>query len=197
MKRDKLRRKILRQREELSADKRREKSRAISANFQQVVDKLRPQTILLYINFRSEVETMELLRQALERNIRVAAPLTLVKESRLAAYEITDPARQLKPGYCRIPEPDPQQTELINPAEIDLVVLPGSVFDLQGNRLGYGGGYYDRFLAYDAPQALRIALAYEMQIVDEVPAQPHDEPLDYILTESEIIKTGNFNQTSP
>ncbi len=190
MERDDLRREILRQREALSAEERRKKSRAIGVNFWRLADKFRPRTIMLYINFRSEVETLEILGQALERGIRVAVPLTLVRETRLDAYEITDPARQLRPGYCGIPEPDPALALLLSPAEIDLVLLPGSVFDLQGNRLGYGGGYYDRFLANDVPRAtLRVALAYDLQIVAQVPAQAHDEPLDYLLTETRIVKT--------
>jgi 5-formyltetrahydrofolate cyclo-ligase len=193
MERDELRREILRQREMLSAEDRQTKSLAINENFQRLIAEFQPATIFLYINFRSEVETMDMLRQALGQNIRVAVPLTLQKESRLEAYEITDPARQLRPGYCNIPEPDPEQAVLLDPAKIDLVVLPGSVFDLQGNRLGYGGGYYDRFLANEAPKALRVGLAYEMQLVDKVPAQAHDEPLDYLITEARVIKT----QSSP
>ncbi len=189
MEREELRRAILRQREELPVLERQEKSRVISRNFWRTTEFSRVGTIFLYVNFRSEVETMGILRQALERKIRVAVPLTLARESRLEAYEITDPDRQLRPGYCRIPEPDPNLSRLIMPAEIELVLLPGSVFDLAGNRLGYGGGYYDRFLANDAPHALRVGLAYEMQIIDKVPAQAHDEPLDYLISEKKVIKT--------
>lgn len=71
----------------------------------------------------------------------------------------------------------------LEPASIDVVIIPGSVFDRQGGRLGYGGGYYDRFLAQAAPQALRVALAYELQLVDAIKLQPHDQLMDWLVTE--------------
>ncbi|MEG2199082.1 MAG: 5-formyltetrahydrofolate cyclo-ligase, partial [Anaerovorax sp.] len=70
---------------------------------------------------------------------------------------------------------------LINPAEIDLVILPGVAFDLEGNRLGYGKGCYDRFLPKLKPQAKKIALAYEFQIVKAIPIQPFDVKIDGFL----------------
>ena len=115
-------------------------------------------------------------------------PLTLTKEKRLDPYLITDPEQQLVSGYCNIPEPDPKKADLFDAARIDVVILPGSVFDAKGGRLGYGGGYYDRFLTDQAPQALKIGIAYEMQLVDEVPLLPHDQRLDYLVTEKRIIR---------
>ena len=71
--------------------------------------------------------------------------------------------------------------------QVEVIVLPGSVFDEQGGRLGYGGGYYDRFIALQAPQAKRIGLAFEMQIEKQLPLQPHDQKLHLIITEKRII----------
>ncbi|MCD6390164.1 MAG: 5-formyltetrahydrofolate cyclo-ligase, partial [Desulfobulbaceae bacterium] len=151
-------------------------------------------TIFSYAHFRSEVETLPLIRQALARQMRVTVPLTLVAESRLEAYEIQDPAKELKPGYCRIPEPDPGQAKQIDPAEIEVVLLPGSVFDLCGGRLGYGGGYYDRFLDREAPRALRIGLAFELQVVDTVPLLAHDERVHFLVTEERIVMTSKVDR---
>lgn len=114
-------------------------------------------------------------------------PRTLPGEG-LDAYKINDLDLDLAPGFCSIPEPVLERVVLFEPSKIDVVILPGSVFDLNGGRLGYGGGYYDRFLANGAPQALRIGLAYEMQLVDEVPVMAHDQPLDYLVTEKRVIK---------
>lgn len=141
-------------------------------------------TIFTYINFRSEVETMALADKCLELGKRLCVPVTLTAERRLAACRLTDPEAELRPGYCRIPEPDISKTRLVAPQEIDIVVLPGSVFDRFGGRLGYGGGYYDRFLAQEAPHALRVGLAFDLQIVDEVPLMAHDMRLHYLLSES-------------
>jgi 5-formyltetrahydrofolate cyclo-ligase len=100
---------------------------------------------------------------------------------------IKDPEHDLVPGYYNIPEPDPGRCKRVESSEIDAAVIPGSVFDIQGGRLGYGGGYYDRFLVNDAPQAKRIGLAFELQVVDKVPVEPHDQPLDILITEKRIV----------
>ncbi len=189
MDRNKLRKLILQKREDLTLAERKSKSKAIIDNLWQIEQFAEAGTVFSYVNFRSEVETLPLIRQALARQIRVSVPLTLVAESRLEAYEILNPAKELKPGYCEIPEPDPDQVKGIDPGEIDVVLLPGSVFDIRGGRLGYGGGYYDRFLDREAPHALRIALAFELQVVDKVPLLAHDKRIHYLVTEERIVMT--------
>jgi 5-formyltetrahydrofolate cyclo-ligase len=186
--RSSLRRRILAARESLAPALRAEKSRLIRENVLQIDRVRQAKHVMLYVNFRSEVETFALFAALHQRNILTCAPLTVVKDHRLTACLITDPARDLRPGYCRIPEPDAARAPLVDPAAIDVVLLPGSVFDLHGGRLGYGGGYYDRFLAQDAPQALRVGLAFAMQVVDRVPVLDHDERLHYLVTEKEIHK---------
>jgi len=118
----------------------------------------------------------------------VAVPYTDVKRKALLPFRINNPEQDLRPGYCAIPEPDPDRAIPVSPEKINIAVLPGSVFDLYGGRLGYGGGYYDRFLVNDAPQALRIGFAFEQQLVDRVPLEPHDQPLDILITEKQIVK---------
>jgi len=135
------------------------------------------------------VETLPLIAHCLKKGVIVSVPLTLAGDHRLIPYAITDPNRDLAPGYCGIPEPL-KTLPLVNPASIEIVVAPGSVFDAQGGRLGYGGGYYDRFLHTAAPQALRIGLAFDLQVVEAVPLESHDEQLDYLITETRTIRFG-------
>lgn len=150
--------------------------------FQQAVN------LFIYVNYRSELATIALIERCfMLPGRRVTVPLTIPKEG-LEAYLIKDVQHDLAPGYCAIPEPVIDRVVKFDPAKIDVVVLPGSVFDLQGGRLGYGGGYYDRFLANDAPQAIKIGIAYEMQLVEEVPLLPHDQSLDYLVTEKRVVK---------
>ncbi len=145
--------------------------------------------IFSYVNFRTEVETRPLLEKLLKSNKIVTVPVTRVKEKRLDVIKIKDLERDLVPGYCSIPEPSEKQckTNRIEPEKIDVILLPGSVFDTRCGRMGYGGGYYDRFLSA-IPGATRIGLAFALQIVEKAPLQPHDERLDYVITESGIIK---------
>ena len=153
-------------------------------------------TLFIYVNFRSELETLELINRCLSQGKRVAVPLVDASTVSMIPLLIKDPAKDLVPGYYDIPEPDPQQSLRVAALEIDAAVIPGSVFDIHGGRLGYGGGYYDRFLVNDAPQAKRIGLAFEMQVVEDVPVQPHDQALDILITEKRIVNTTHKTEES-
>lgn len=183
-----LRQQTLALRNELDPALRREKSEQIAASLLTLPEIQQASTLFVYVNFRSEVETLPVIKRFLENNKQVTVPVTMVTEKKLLAVRISQPDQDLKPGYCGIPEPAPRlwKTRSTNPASIDVVIVPGSVFDKRGGRLGYGGGYYDRFLSLNAPQAIRIALAYELQLVDRIHLKPHDQPMDRIITEDKI-----------
>jgi len=144
-------------------------------------------TIFAYVSFRSEVSTFTLIKSLMESGKTVTVPITYVKKKRLDAIEIKDMKTDLIPGYCDIPEPTPQlcKTRVVDPKEINTILLPGSVFDKRGGRFGYGGGFYDRFVSA-IPQATRIGLAYDVQVADQLALQAHDELLDYVVTPSTV-----------
>lgn len=176
---------MLAARDRLDPARRVEDSRRIAALLTEHPVVLAAAHVFVYVHFRSEVETLPLIEHFLAAGKTVSVPLTLRKEGRLLAVRITDPASQLRPGCFGILEPDKEQLA-VNPAEIDLALIPGSVFDRCGGRLGYGGGFYDRFLSQDAPQALRAALAYAMQLVEQVPLEAHDQLMDILVTEEQF-----------
>lgn len=151
--------------------------------------------IFTYMHFRSEVRTGELIRALLARGGTVCVPKTLPGQSRLLAVRISDPDKDLAPGYCGIPEPLPHllASAIVPPGEINVVIVPGAVFDPGGGRLGYGGGYYDRFLALEAPEAVRIAAAFELQLVEKVPAEPHDQLMDFVVTEKNMYDCRRYH----
>ena len=137
-----------------------------------------------------------LLQRCLAEGKSVSVPLTVPQQSELLAVAITNPAADLSPGYKGIPEPIPSLADLqrVTPQSIDIAIIPGAVFDRSGYRLGYGGGYYDRFLVKKAPQAYRIGLAFSLQLVNRIPALSHDAPLDMLITEKEVFvwpRSGN------
>ncbi len=185
---DILRAETLGRRDRLSDQQRREYSARISARLLAAEVVQDSASIFIYVSFRSEVETVALIRTLIEMGKRVSVPLTRVAEKRLDIVKIKDPDRDLVPGYCAIPEPAPAvaATHTIEPEELDLIILPGSVFDEHGGRFGYGGGYYDRLLAR-IPNAARYALAFELQVVEKLSLQPHDQILDAIVTEERVI----------
>ena len=183
-----LRNTILGYRDGLTPVEQRKKSEQI-INFLMTLREMQQATTLFtYVNFRSEVQTIPFIKYCLTADKTVSVPVTHVAEKKLRAIQLTDVDKDLQAGYCGIPEPGNvlQQTREIDPSSIDMVLLPGSVFDRQGGRLGYGGGYYDRFLVNDAPGAVRVALAYELQLVEKIELQPHDQLMDWIITEETI-----------
>ncbi len=184
-----LRKQTLAARNALSAEDLRKKSAAIGERLLALPEIRHSSNIFLYVSFRSEVQTTEILAKLLSMGKSVSVPITYVKERRLDAIRITDPEQELVAGYCDIPEPRPEilVSNYVAPETIDAIILPGSVFDLRCGRFGYGGGFYDRFVS-SVPSALRIGLAFDLQIVERAPLQDHDELLDMVVTETRLIR---------
>jgi 5-formyltetrahydrofolate cyclo-ligase len=131
-----------------------------------------------------------MIRHALVSGKRVVLPR--VKGRQLALFEIKDFDKDVSPGAWGIPEPVESHPVLLT--DIDLIITPGAAFDESGNRLGYGAGFYDRILPSFA--GMTIALAFEAQIVPQVPADKHDVPVMKIVTEKRIIETNFKCQTA-
>lgn len=184
-----LRKKILTERNRLTALEIETKSLAIQQRLLALEQIRNRQSIFVYVSFRSEVATLSLIDTLIDMGKTVIVPITRVEEKRLDAIHITNRLTDLEPGYCDIPEPKEEIciSRAIAPEKIETILLPGSVFDLRGGRFGYGGGYYDRFLD-KVPTATRIGLAFDLQIVEKAPLQEHDELLDFVVTENRVIR---------
>ena len=185
-----LRKEILAKRDKLSPLQRRINSEKIAASLLGLEEIRGSSNIFIYVSFRSEVDTLPIINSLLEQGKKISVPLTRVAEKRLEIVAIQDPENELAPGYCNIPEPkeDLAATKSLQPETLDLIILPGSVFDERGGRFGYGGGYYDRLLA-TIPAAERLALAFEVQLVTKLNLQAHDQLLDALVTEDRVIRT--------
>jgi 5-formyltetrahydrofolate cyclo-ligase len=142
-------------------------------------------TILFYIAFRNEVDVKTLIEDAWKQEKRVTVPLVNPRDRSMKCMQIKD-WQELKTGSYGILEPSDVPERVINPEEISLVVVPGVAFDERGYRLGYGGGYYDRFFARQGTLCFRIGVAYPEQMVKTVYPEPHDQPLHQIVTSQKI-----------
>jgi 5-formyltetrahydrofolate cyclo-ligase len=142
------------------------------------------QTVLFFASFKSEVDTFFLIRHAFSQGKKVILPKVLRDERRLIIVEIND-LDDLELSYMGILEPISYIHFPID--KIDLIVMPGAAFDRKRNRLGYGGGYYDKLLSEMVKRPPTIAIAYQEQIIDEVPVEGHDIKVDMIITDREII----------
>ena len=141
---------------------------------------------MLFATFRSEVDTAPLVTWALELGKIVCLP-RILRPRIMAAYRVTDPAADLAPGSWGIPEPR-DGLEEVPPERMDVVVVPGAAFDGGGRRCGYGGGFYDTYLPHTRPGTPWIALAFDAQLVDELPCEPHDLACGVIVTETQTIR---------
>lgn len=186
MKRE-LRKNILKERMSLTPEEVKSKSNIIAKHLFDMPEFKSSNTIMLYIGFRNEVSTEDIIHKALEAGKRVLIPITDLVNTRLIPSELINYPGDLTTGTYGILEPKAQCVRPVNSQEIDLVLVPGVAFDLTGNRLGYGGGFYDRFLPTTKTDAVFVALAFELQIKEEVYPEPHDYPVPYVITEERVI----------
>jgi len=185
---DRLRREFLRARLGLGAERETLGTRAQSALIAHETFRAAG-TVMVYLPFRGEVPTALVIETCLKTGKAVAAPLTLKGERRLVPLILKGRPGELRTGAYGILEPEPALCRAIAPSDIDLVVVPGVAFDEYGSRLGYGGGYYDRFLRDEAAGAVRAALAFEVQIsADPLPRDTHDVRMDFVFTEERILR---------
>jgi 5-formyltetrahydrofolate cyclo-ligase len=128
-----------------------------------------------YLPYNQEVRTTAILAQALRDGKRVAVPKVYGDTMR---FIYLDDLSKVETGYSGIPEPVEDGPVAEN--ENALVLMPGLAFDKNGNRMGYGGGFYDKFLA-EEPNHPTVALCYGFQMVDTIPSEEYDIPVDYVL----------------
>lgn len=193
-----LREMLLKKRDSIDQRQKRIKEDAIKKRLFSTEYFKNAKTILFYASFKSEVDTMRCIAHALRSGKMVVLPLVDKVHKRLKLYEIKD-LSELVPNYMGIPEPVATRSRSVKLSEIDLEIIPGIGFDLSGNRLGYGAGYYDRLLAYKKKklsglkrQAPAIALAFEEQIVERVPSESHDIKVDFIITDKRSITCKDY-----
>ncbi len=172
----------LKKRRELPLTIRREYSRIIT---DQVVS--HPffhcaEVVYCYVGFREEVDTSGLIQIAWAMGKTVAVPKVIV-DHKMEFYKITS-MKELTPGYQGILEPTPQPAYRMEvpKGEQALIILPGAAFDREGNRIGYGKGFYDAYLQ-KASSCRKIGLAFSIQCLERIPAEIHDICVDMVVTE--------------
>lgn len=146
--------------------------------------------VFIYMDFNKEVMTSQLIKRMLSEKKRVVIPYTDTINTELIPSEITKQA-DLKLnsfGYY-----EPVSIMPVDPEEIDLVIVPGVVFDKQLNRIGFGKGYYDKILIKLKPSAVKIAVAHEFQVFELIPTEEHDIKMDMIITEKSIWDSGDVS----
>lgn len=174
-----LRREILKKRDSLPKEEAAAMSDAVAEALFKTSRFIEAKRIAFYITKGSEVDTRMMIFRAMQAGKEVLVPVTDHKITFYKFSSFTD----LKPGKYQILEP---QTREAPSEEPDIIIVPGVVFGLCMHRLGYGKGYYDKYLS--SSPAYRIGICYDIQVVDKLPIHENDERMDEIITDKRVIK---------
>lgn len=180
---------VLKKRSALSPGQLAEKSASIAKNFLSMEECRLASTVMVYLDFRNEVQTGLLVKDLMAAGKRVVIPVTDIPNKKLTPSLLLHYPEDLAPGAWGILEPKPECLRPLEPTDLDIVIVPGVAFDILGNRLGYGGGFYDRFLPLTRPGTVYIALAFELQIRPDVYPGEYDQPVHFVITEDRVIRT--------
>lgn len=173
-------------RRSLTSEQVTQKSTAILDKLRSIPEFESARALLVYVSSKdNEVDTLRLIRTAIQSGRKVLVPVAVTSTREMVWSELKS-LDELQPSTFGIMEPKEDRIRPVEHCETDVALVPGIAFDVAGRRIGYGGGYYDRFLA--AFRGKKVALTYELQVYESIPAEPHDLPVDVIVTENRIIK---------
>lgn len=185
---EELRKKYLKKRAEISNLKVKKWSKKINNKFLKLPNLKTAANIMAYASMKNEIKTFDLLNKLLKRGYNLYLPFTRKDIIDLGIAEINDLKKELKEGVFGVQEPIAKIRKTEFKHNFDLIIVPGLCFNKDGYRIGYGGGYYDSFLSKHAGDALKVGFSYDKFIVDSLPVEDHDIPVDLIITEEKIIK---------
>jgi 5-formyltetrahydrofolate cyclo-ligase len=183
-----LRKEILSRRGGLDHAEHSRLSHAITARLLNLSEAVRARCVLAYLSFGSEFDTIPFVSALLSRGCALVLPRMDLARHSLTLYRVNDPDAETLSGVWGIREPDPQRCAVADVADIDAVLVPGVAFTANGWRLGYGGGFYDTLIRGWHHHPPLIGPAFQLQIVEELPLGPNDQPIDVVITEAHIYR---------
>jgi 5-formyltetrahydrofolate cyclo-ligase len=173
--------------EAFSEEERAEKTRGIENRIFEFANFLEAKVVLLYMASKNEVRTEGIFRKCFDYNKIVVLPAFEITRYRIKLYKIDNPAEDIIIGPRQIPEPNPARCKVVPMDCLDIALIPAVALDEKGGRIGSGEGYYDRFIPKLPITTRKVALAFEEQILPQVPMESHDKHVDIIITEKRII----------
>lgn len=189
-----MRKEVTQKRDSLSRKDIFEKSRSIKSKLFKLPEFIKSDTVSFFVNFKSEVETVNMIEESIKMGKRVIVPVVVSGQKDLLLSELKS-LDELYPSKFGILEPESMFIRPVDEREIEVLITPGVAFDEEGFRIGYGGGYYDRLIKKLPDRCKTIALAFEIQMVDRVPREEHDMKVHMIITEDRIITTDSEGET--
>ena len=171
----------------LSANEIAEKTKAIENRLFDFANFLESKITLLYVNNEHEVRTENILKRAYSYNKIVVLPVYNTENFEMELKKVDNLEKDLNPGPRDILQPDESRCKVVPIDKIDIAIIPAVALDEKGGRIGSGKGYYDRLIPRLAITTRKVALAFEEQIIPQVPIESHDKHVDIIITENRVI----------
>ncbi|MCX5776563.1 MAG: 5-formyltetrahydrofolate cyclo-ligase [Candidatus Firestonebacteria bacterium] len=153
----------------------------------------RAKNIMFYISFNNEVVTHNMIAKALRQKKEVLVPITDIKTKCITLSRISEFPGRLKKTKFGVLEPERKSCNIFRERKIDVIVVPGLGFDQNCNRIGYGGGFYDKLLG-EKVKAFNIGIAFNIQLIKNLPIEKHDISLDLVITEKRIIRPATIRK---
>jgi 5-formyltetrahydrofolate cyclo-ligase len=163
------------------------RSHRIALNLYALDEFKHARNVLFYLALEKEVQTREMIGQSFAMGKRVYVPVVEKEMRRLGVSELVDLNIEFKKGPYGVNEPADKYLKAVPDSIIDFVVTPGLAFDFKGGRIGYGGGYYDRFLMGLPTAVQRVGVAFDFQVIDLLPQSDSDVPVHKIIMEEKTV----------
>lgn len=186
-KKQEIRTEIIKLLNEMPDDVRAQKTKAVEDRLFEFANFLEANIALLYMNTEDEVATRDMITRAFEYNKIVVLPIFRIDKRAVSLMKVDNLDNQLKPGPRGVPEPDPARCKKVPIDCIDIAIVPGIAFDEKGARIGTGMGFYDRLIPNLPITTRKVALAFEDQLIQQIPMEHHDKHIDIIITDQRII----------
>jgi 5-formyltetrahydrofolate cyclo-ligase len=172
---------------DMPADVRDKKTRAIEDRLFEFANFLESNIALLYMNTENEVATRSMIERAFEINKIVVLPVFDMEKHKMGLMKVDNLNNQLKQGPRGVHEPDTATCKKVPIDCVDIAIVPGIAFDEKGARIGTGMGFYDRLIPNLPITTRKVALSFEDQLIQQVPMEHHDKHIDIIITDKRII----------
>lgn len=184
---EQIRKEVIQALNRLGEKQRAAKTAVIEGKLLELANFLESRVVLLYTEGENEVRTRTLLRKTLALGKILALPAFEPEKMKASFFKVDQPDKDLQPGPRGNLEPRRDRCKPVMAQKIDIAIIPGIAFDEKGGRLGTGRGSYDRLIPELPVTTRKVALAFEEQIVSQVPMEHHDRHVDIIITDKRVI----------
>ena len=181
LKKKNIRKEILEKLHDISREEKERKVEKLKEELFSLGEFKKAKCVMFYVSKHYEVDTHKMIDESIAMGKKVVVPITLKEEKTLKPSELKDREKELIKGHYGIHQPHEKHIRPVSPKEVDFMIVPGIAFDKAGHRLGHGEGYYDRFLEKVLPGIFTVGLAFDFQVVEELPRHDTDIPVDKVI----------------